>query len=228
MKFDKNFKITKTDCKNNFCYEISSELQCAEGFMLYDEKCKLMENAWNNVQEIANIPSKFRSVNRNTVKPFNEVIEKYLNSLLVNIYEGKGLLLQGHVGTGKTTQAVLILSEALALGVRASYFLPFLSDYLLKIDSFNTREEKFYFIEFLQETPLLIVDDFMLINFSPLNESIFWAIINKRFDNEKATIFTMNLSKKDTQGNIPENIKDRLLSTCQSIVMAGESKREKA
>ena len=226
-KEKRNFSISQgPDCSSSFCYEIASEYRCLKGLPIYSGECRMMKALWADLQHTGNIPRKFQKINIGNTEPFNSELKDYIQNMKEKIKKGSGLIFQGQVGTGKTTQAILILSAALSHGFLAAYFLPFLSDFVVKLDSFNTKEEKFAFIGYLQRTPLLVVDDFFLDNISPANEAIFWAIITKRFDNEKSTIFTMNLSKNDTFA-IPANIKDRLSSTCKIIDMRGVSRRGK-
>lgn len=196
----------------------------------------------------ANIPFTFQDCTREKINQLgvppafkNEYaqVSQYLNHLDENIQNGKGMLLQGTVGTTKTTLAVAILQEALLRGF-SGYFLSMIG--VLRF--FNSqkeqnKEEYWRLNKKLANCSLLVIDDFGAEHLSPWDMGHVDFIINERYNNQKATVFTTNLmtnSKRDKKtGEIiligledkyGDRIMDRLRVMCgDPILFIGESLR---
>lgn len=150
----------------------------------------------------ANIPFSFQDCTREKInqlgvppafkKEYAQVSE-YLNHLDKNIQNGKGLLLQGTVGTTKSTLAVAILQEALAGGF-SGYFLSMIGILkFFKSREAQNKEEYWRLNKKLASCSLLVIDDFGAEHLSPWDMDHVDFIINERYNNQKATIFTTNL-----------------------------------
>lgn len=196
----------------------------------------------------ANIPFAFQDCTREKInrlgvplvfKKEYAQISEYLNHLDENIQNGKGLLLQGTVGTTKTTLAVAVLQEALSHGF-SGYFLSMIG--VLRFFSSKKEQNKDEYWRLnkkIASCSLLVIDDFGAEYLNAWDMDHVDFIINERYNNQKATIFTTNLltessREKDSEKIIlmglrdkyGDRIMDRLKVMCgKPILFIGESLR---
>lgn len=162
------------------------------------------------------------------------IVKKYIQDLKRNVKNGKGLLLQGTVGTSKTTLAVAIMQEAIREDI-SCYFLSMIG----VLQFFNSKsqkdkEEYGRLQKKLTSCGLLVIDDLGAEYLNKWDMEKVDFIINERYNNRKTTIFTTNLMTK-SKNNIVGleekygvRIMDRISSMCgDPIKFIGESLRKK-
>lgn len=158
---------------------------------------------------------KTMSIARNYVDNFPEMKRR-----------GKGLLLYGTVGTGKTYAAACIANELISQG------RPCLVTNFARIT--NTLQGMFdgkqRYLDGFNRLDLLVIDDLAAErDTSYMNEMVF-NIIDSRYRSGKPLIVTSNLSQSDLKNPCSidrKRIYSRLLEMCVPIEVKGPDRRER-
>ena len=159
----------------------------------------------------------------------NEVIKiakNYADNFKEFYKEGKGLLLHGTVGNGKSSAAACIANQLLEEGHRVH--MTDFSTAANKIQS--TFDGKQAYINDLCKYSLLIIDDLGIERQSEFMQEIVYSIINARYQSGKPFIITTNLpineiKKTDEAGK--GRVYDRILERCHPVHVQGQSYRRK-
>lgn len=154
------------------------------------------------------------------------VARRYVDNFLEMKKRGKGLLLYGTVGTGKTYAAACIANELISQG------RPCLVTNFARIT--NTLQGMFEgkqrYLDDFNRLDLLVIDDLASErDTSYMNEMIF-NIIDSRYRSGKPLIVTSNLTKADLRapGSIErQRIYSRLLEMCVPVEVKGGDRRQK-
>ena len=154
------------------------------------------------------------------------IVNDYRQHLEQNLSTGKGLILRGPAGTGKTSLGVCLLKEALAIGKGALIIsMPNLLDNMLTLSkgdsvAFMSYEQK------LRNIPLLLLDDFGAeYSKSEWVAAKVESIIIDRYNRMRPIILTTNYSDSWTKDNYSQRIYDRLRGEYQEAVFMGASHR---
>lgn len=154
------------------------------------------------------------------------VVKQYVDNLETNLKSGKGLILRGPAGTGKTSIAVSILKEVLALKRGCMMIsMPSLLDIMLTLSkgdrvAFLNYEQK------LRNIPLLLLDDFGAeYSKSDWVVSKVESVIIDRYNRMKPIILTTNYSETWTEKNYSQRVYDRLRGEYAVAIFNGESHR---
>lgn len=154
------------------------------------------------------------------------IAHKYVDNFPEMKKRGKGLLLYGPVGTGKTYAAACIANELISQG------RPCLVTNFARIT--NTLQGMFEgkqrYLDDFNRLDLLVIDDLAAErDTSYMNEMIF-NIIDSRYRSGKPLIVTSNLTQADLKepGSIDrKRIYSRLLEMCVPVEVKGADRREK-
>lgn len=154
------------------------------------------------------------------------IAHKYVDNFTEMEKRGKGLLLYGTVGTGKTYAAACIANELINQG------RPCLVTNFARIT--NTLQGMFdgkqRYLDDFNRLDLLVIDDLASErDTSYMNEMIF-NIIDSRYRSGKPLIVTSNLTKADLMapGSIDrQRIYSRLLEMCVPVEVKGTDRRQK-
>ncbi len=190
----------------------------------------------------AGIPKRYRGVSFDKflftkvpeqVRPAYRVAEEYAHNFEFYREQGTGLILEGPPGGMKTTLACCIARSVIERYERGThgrppvYFIsmPELFDRLLSRGSKEGRTEQDDFYTRVQETRLLVLDDFGEEYPAGwiLNKVNF--IISHRYDEMLPTIITTNLLPQEMKGRYAGRLIDRLRSTYKVVIIGGESLR---
>ena len=154
------------------------------------------------------------------------VVKHYVDNLEANLKSGKGLILRGPAGTGKTSIAVSILKEAMKLGRGCLMIsMPNLLDNMLTLSkgdnvAYLSYEQK------LRNIPLLLLDDFGAeYSKSEWVASKVESVIIDRYNRMKPIILTTNYSATWTAENYSQRIYDRLRGEYKEAIFNGASHR---
>jgi DNA replication protein DnaC len=152
-------------------------------------------------------------------------VRRYVQAIESNIQSGKGLWLQGDVGTGKTTLAMLVSKSALDAGRSvAIYSLPRLLSLLR--DSMDSDKGMLDFMDRLTAVDLLHLDDLGAENQTDWVLEQLYSIVNSRYEAERSIIATTNLMPDELSERLGARTVSRLVEICgDPITLAGSDKR---
>jgi DNA replication protein DnaC len=152
-------------------------------------------------------------------------VRRYVRAIEQNLDSGKGLWIQGDVGTGKTTLAMLVSKAALAAGRSvAIYSLPRLLNLLR--EAMDSDEGKLDFLDRLTAVDLLHIDDLGAENRTDWVLEQLYSIVNARYEAERAIVATTNLMPDELSERLGPRTVSRLVEICGDLIpLFGEDKR---
>ena len=178
------------------------------------------------------IPRKYRGVSfdrppvTHLPDPIVRALRGYVRSIETHLDEGDGLWFEGDVGTGKTTLAMLVSRAALDAGRSvAIYSLPRLLAEIRATFEADTEGSYVDFLERLAAVDLLHVDDVGAEKTSPWVLEQLYAIVNARYEDEKAIVITTNLPQDELADQIGFRTVSRLKEMCEVLPLYGEDAR---
>lgn len=156
----------------------------------------------------------------------SDAMARYAEQFPRFLKEGKGLLLYGPVGTGKSYYAACIANRVIEQG----YSAKMTNFATLTNDLGGMSEGKNRYIQELSGYALLIIDDLGAERKSEYMQELIFNIIDSRCRSGKPMIITTNLTGDEIKN--PDNtgyarIYDRLLGCCFPQEIAGRSRRRK-
>lgn len=154
-------------------------------------------------------------------------MERYADKFAEFMKDGKGLLLYGTVGTGKTYYAACIANKLIDNG-RKVYMTNFARLTNQIQAKFEGRQE---FIDSLNDFDLLIIDDLGAERKSEYMQETVFSIIDSRYRAGLPFIITTNLTAdeiKKPQEVSFQRIYDRILERCFPVEVTGASRRRQA
>lgn len=155
-----------------------------------------------------------------------DVMQNYVQNFTTFKKSGKGLLLWGDVGTGKTYMAASVANALIDEGYKV--LMTNFATLTNKIQ--GMWEGKQEYINSLNHYALLILDDLGTERKSEYMQEMVYNIIDSRYRSGLPMIITTNLSIEEIKkpkeiGNT--RIYDRILERCHPINVSGSSKRRK-
>jgi DNA replication protein DnaC len=152
-------------------------------------------------------------------------VRRYVQQVAQNLDAGKGLWIQGDVGTGKTTLAMLVSKAALDAGRSvAIYSLPRLLNLLR--ESMDSEAGMVDFMDRLTAVDLLHLDDLGAENQTDWVLEQLYSIVNARYEAERAIIATTNLMPDELSDRLGARTVSRLVEICGDLIpLYGEDKR---
>lgn len=142
----------------------------------------------------------------------------------------RGLLFMGPAGVGKTHLAVSIIKDLIEKGF-GGLFYEFGS--LLKEiqDSYNpiSKSSELKVLAPVFQTDVLVLDELGATVPTDWVRDTMYQIINKRYNDNKLTIFTTNYSdkNKELEERITYRLRSRLFEMCTNVVIDGEDYRRR-
>ena len=190
----------------------------------------------NQTYSVAGIPKRYYDMSFEYLKQHGtfpkenteayRIVNEYRQNLEQNLNTGKGLILRGPAGTGKTSLGVCLLKEALAIGKGCLMLsMPNLLDNMLTLSkgdnvAFMSYEQK------LRNIPLLLLDDFGAeYAKSEWVSAKVESIIIDRYNRMRPIILTTNYSEGWTKDHYSQRIYDRLRGEYQEAIFMGASHR---
>ncbi|HEV2718660.1 MAG TPA: ATP-binding protein [Thermoanaerobaculia bacterium] len=135
---------------------------------------------------------------------------------------GRGLLLVGGCGTGKTHLAVAALLEIIECNKGGRLLFSNFQDLIQEIQaSFDNDQvpSKSELLRPLIDADLLVLDELGSQKSSLFVADILYYVINSRYNEERTTIFTTNF-KEDLNERITERLRSRLYEMTEEIVLS--------
>jgi DNA replication protein DnaC len=152
-------------------------------------------------------------------------VRRYVREIEAHLDSGRGLWIQGDVGTGKTTLAMLVSKAALDAGRSvAIYSLPRLLNLLR--ESMDSDRGMLDFMDRLTAVDLLHLDDLGAENQTDWVLEQLYSIVNSRYEAERAIVATTNLMPDELSQRLGERTVSRLVEICGDLIpLYGEDKR---
>ena len=154
------------------------------------------------------------------------IVKAYADNLKFNLDSGKGLILRGPAGTGKTSIAVSVLKRAIDMGKGGMMIsMPNLLDNMLTL----SKGDNVAFMDYerkLRNIPLLLLDDFGAeYSKSEWVSAKVESIIIDRYNRMKPIVVTTNYSDSWTKDHYSQRIYDRLRGEYEEAIFKGASHR---
>ena len=155
-----------------------------------------------------------------------QLVRRYVRGIEKNLDGGRGLWIQGDVGTGKTTLAMLVSKAALDAGRSvAIYSLPRLLNLLR--ESMDSEGGMLDFLDRLSAVDLLHIDDLGAENRTDWVLEQLYSIVNARYEAERAIVATTNLMPDELAERLGARTVSRLVEICgDPLPLYGADKRQ--
>jgi DNA replication protein DnaC len=152
-------------------------------------------------------------------------VRRYVRSVAANLDAGRGLWIQGDIGTGKTTLAMLVSKAALDAGRSvAIYSLPRLLNLLR--ESMDSETGMLDFMDRLTAVDLLHLDDLGAEHQTEWVLEQLYSIVNARYEAQHAIVATTNLMPDELSERLGGRTVSRLVEICGDLLpLYGEDKR---
>ena len=145
-------------------------------------------------------------------------VRQYARDVAAQLDAGRGLWFTGDVGTGKTTLAMLISKAAMAADrTVAIYSLPRLLGLLRDTYQDDAQYSLNGLIDRLGAVDLLHIDDVGAEQTSPWVLEQLYAIVNTRYEEDKAILLTTNLVTVEGDEALRDQIGERTVSRLYEI-----------
>lgn len=210
--------------------EIKARITCKcqeEEMLSYNEKFKSQERERNRNTCFAepNMMLWTFAHDDNTKPNYTQVLKNYVNNFETMKLKGKGLLLHGKNGTGKSYGSACICNALIDKDYRC--LMVNLPTLINKLQSFSFEERKDY-IEHLNSYSLIVFDDLGVERNSEYMKEQVFTIIDGRYRSNKPFIVTTNLTKQELVNNSDKSlarIYDRIIEKCYPFEFEGGNRR---
>ncbi len=197
-----------------------------------------------NLLKSARIPPRYRHCTIQGYEAANHELSKWAAKMEAQIViddylalEGRGLLLTGPVGVGKTHLAVAILRELIMRYQVRALFYQFGALLRQIQDSYNpiSKNSELAVLAPVFEAEVLVLDELGASKPTDWVRDTMMQIINNRYNEKRLTIFTTNYSdsrKSEKEGEILEErigvpLRSRLYEMCKTVLIEGDDYRKK-
>ena len=214
-------RIPDLTCVAGTIYDRSFVCDKAKQYLQLQEIARLSMSAGIS-QRFKNRRFDTFKVTKENKKAF-ETAKKYADKYPIE--NGKGLLITGTCGTGKTHLAVAILHAILDSGCPGLFCT--VPDLLTEIRKSYKEDYDSKKIKNVMNARLLILDDLGAEKTTDWVQEQLYLIINHRYEYELSTIITSNLDIGQLAQKIGERSASRLLEMCYGIKLNGEDYRAK-
>ena len=143
-------------------------------------------------------------------------VREFCDSIGDELAEGNGVWLQGDVGTGKTSLAMLISKTAIEAGMSvAIYSMPRLLARIRRTYDADVGEEGYLsFFDRLTSVDLLHIDDLGAEKRSDWVLEQLYAIVDRRYEEQRSMVVTTNMETPELKEQIGARTVSRLLQIC--------------
>lgn len=160
-----------------------------------------------------------------TNQKLSEVAKRYVDNFDIFCKDGKGLLLHGGVGTGKTYIACMIANALVDKG-----YPVLVTNFSRILNTLQSTLQKQEYLDSLNKFKLIVIDDLGVERDTEYAKEQVFSIIDSRYRAELPMIITTNLAmqKLVTETDLAyKRVYDRIIERCYPIEVTGESRRIK-
>jgi DNA replication protein DnaC len=142
--------------------------------------------------------------------------------------EGKGLVIAGGVGTGKTQLMTSLGLELIERYVFVSITFTTCHKFLqlhreaMQDDMAQEELDSIYY-----DSDLVLIDDIGANRFSDYDIAVFGNFIDERYSKLLPVVLTTNLDIRDLEECVGERVISRLKEMCEVVLLTGEDRRGK-
>lgn len=157
-----------------------------------------------------------------------EVAKRFCDNFETFRKDGKGLLMYGTVGTGKSYASACIANELIDRGYRC--YMTNFSTLANKLTSLSF-EKKQDFLDGLSRYDLMVIDDLATERDTEFMNEVVQTIVDTRYRTRKPMIVTTNLTAeelKNPSDMVKKRIYSRLYEMCCPVKAEGKDRRRKA
>lgn len=180
------------------------------------------------------VPKRYRGVGfdrppiSSMPEPVVRPVRQYVRRLDDMLAQGRGLWLFGNPGTGKTTLAMLVSSAAIDAGYSvAIYSMPRLLAEIRETYDDDSPQGYVEFLDRLAAVDLLHIDDLGAENPSAWVLEQLYAIINARYEEERALLITTNIEDPvKVAEQIGQRTVSRMEEMCTLLPLFGQDARQ--
>ncbi len=155
----------------------------------------------------------------------SNMAKRYVNHFDAMHKEGRGLLLYGGVGTGKTYIACMIANALIDKG-----YPVLVTNFARILSTLQGTFDKQEYLDSLNQFKLLVIDDLGIERDTGYAKEQVFNIIDSRYRAGLPMIITTNLTmqKLATESELADKrVYDRILERCYPVEVAGDSRRMK-
>jgi DNA replication protein DnaC len=154
------------------------------------------------------------------------VVRRFVTRISEHLDEGRSVWIEGDVGTGKTSLAMMISKAALDAGrTVAIYSLPRLMNLIR--ESIDDEDGVAGFLDLLSSVDLLHLDDVGAQMRTDWTVEQLYSLINARYEDKRSIVFTTNLNPDKLREQLEERIFSRLVEMCgDPLPLHGQDRRK--
>lgn len=158
-------------------------------------------------------------------KRITQAMQNYVDNFPELKKQGKGLLLYGVCGTGKTYAACEVANALLDKG-----YSVLVTNFARILNTLQGSYDKQEYIDSLNSYSLLVVDDLGIERGTEYAKEQVFGVIDSRYKTGKPMIITSNLTMDDIKNPdtlMDKRIYERILEKCHPIEVKGDNRRRK-
>lgn len=191
-----------------------------------EEEIEMLKEIMSRSLDDANLGSRFITRTFDTFdesrnkKAYDKALE-YVSHFKSTHVIGKGLLIMGDVGTGKTHIAAAIAHYLAEHGIGVKFGN--ITDIMHSIKKeFRSEQDT---LSDIKKMPLLVIDDLGKEQNTDWQKEIIYNIVNYRYERNLPLVFTTNLGTEELNERLGQATMSRIFEICEPVVMIGEDYR---